>query len=353
MADGHALQSFRMARADKPRACRTFRNRQSIEGCLREWFHVAYLRSAVPQGNSGHCDVWDQQWPTPPKTAAEALDPHGRWGALKCGAEVCRCEEHGKGMGAFATRPIASGALVGLYWGELLTRRMAHARHGWKFGVDVEEESPLEEAQSEARHRRLAALAALPHGAPIGGSSNGGSYFFELGEPGSAWRRRQRRRRPGSVSEGTVSEEEVTEADAELVHAVGIDGEDASRSSWCRYINNAPPSRSNLSARVNRSRCLIWFEAKREITTGEELTFTYSDEPLWLYTWKRAGGFSLVWILVVISTLLSGALVDLTTDYASLRGMRTSLTALLLVSAAPCVGHVIASWTASSYTWAP
>ena len=67
---------------------------------------------------------------------------------------------------------------------------------------------------------------------------------------------------------------------------VCIDGEDPTRSSWCRYINNAAAHKSNLRARASSRHMLVWFEAKHDIEPGNELTFTYSDEETWV-TWGR------------------------------------------------------------------
>lgn len=54
-----------------------------------------------------------------------------------------------------------------------------------------------------------------------------------------------------------------------------IDGENAARSSWCRYINHAPHGARacNLEAKVDAMKALVWFEASRDIAPGEELCF--------------------------------------------------------------------------------
>jgi hypothetical protein len=213
--------------------------------------------------------------PMCPTTAAEALGSSSSWSASSCGVDIRRClDDRAKGMGAFATRHIRASSMVGCYWGEWLTRREAHIRHGWKNGARVDDSDlePLERTALEMREERLGSLV---YGAPLGGASNGGRYFFELGEPGSAWQQ-----------------------SGASVDVVGIDGEDPTRSSWCRYINHAPPYQSNLRACIDRRYGRIWFEAKRDIEVDEELTFTYSDDGVLAYAWRRFRGVLLCWAVV-------------------------------------------------------
>ena len=65
-----------------------------------------------------------------------------------------------------------------------------------------------------------------------------------------------------------------------------VDGEDASRSSWTRYINHAYGSDANV-APYGRGRPFIYFESIRDIEEGEELLFDYGDQ----YDYE-ASGFS-------------------------------------------------------------
>ena len=65
-------------------------------------------------------------------------------------------------------------------------------------------------------------------------------------------------------------------------------------------MNNDVPSRSNVRARINSQEGLVWFEAKRDIAPGNELTFTYTDEPLWMYSLRTAGMW-LLWLCLVLS----------------------------------------------------
>jgi hypothetical protein len=58
--------------------------------------------------------------------------------------------------------------------------------------------------------------------------------------------------------------------------AVYVDAEDGRRSGWCRYINHAHYETTvcNLEPRTDPSRALVWFEARRAISAGEELCFS-------------------------------------------------------------------------------
>ena len=53
-----------------------------------------------------------------------------------------------------------------------------------------------------------------------------------------------------------------------------VDGEDASRSSWTRYINHAPTGSASANvAPYGRGRPFIYFETVRDVEAGEELCF--------------------------------------------------------------------------------
>ena len=43
--------------------------------------------------------------------------------------EVRVCDDETKGRGAFASRALSSGAIAGVYWGEILTTRAKQLRH--------------------------------------------------------------------------------------------------------------------------------------------------------------------------------------------------------------------------------
>ena len=317
------------ATAIQARSTRTFRNRLLISQTLFEWrkksLHVNFSNLA-----NRPRDQWQASWPPPPATAQEALNSSGCWSAAACGVEILRCrDDRTKGSGAFALVAMPADSLVGCYWGELMTRRMAHVRHGWNNGAHLSDLSSLEQADLEARERRL---GALTHGAPTGGSINGGKYFFELTEPGSAWQRE--RRAHGSDSSGGDD------------HLVGIDGEDPTRSSWARFINNAPPFRSNLLAQMDPLNGRIWFVAKREIAAGEELLFTYSDEGMLLYLWRKAGGWTLAWLVLVAAVAASRS--DELRAHAGVyipTSLQYPAAGALLVSMMISVGHLLARWT--------
>ena len=200
-------------------------------------------------------------WPTelePPPTAedvATMLDADGRFGAAARGVTIRSCDDERKGMGAFATRQITAGQVVGMYWGEQLTAREHSLRHGWRLEQVVRNPTAGEKASLREREVRLAALTS---GVPVShagvGARNGSAYAFSLfGEDvkaalGSAML-------PGRIAY--------------------IDCEDPDLSTWCRYVNHAPegaPS-CNCVARCDAINCWVWLEASRDIDVGEELSF--------------------------------------------------------------------------------
>lgn len=209
-------------------------------------------------------DQWPHHAPPPPLDVdATRLAP---WSASERGVAIRMCKEPGKGEGVFASRPIPRGTIVGVYVGEMLSQRayaLRHKKTRLAFGsIPVEGSAEHEDAIAKEKER-AARLGALTRGVPIGGASNGGSYVWEL--------------LPSVVR---YPEDRMAY----------IDGEDPNRSSWCRYINNAPTGTSecNLHARKNAHRALVWFEAKRDIAGGEELHFDYKTS--W---WKsRFGGLA-------------------------------------------------------------
>ena len=120
----------------------------------------------------------------------------------------------------------------------------------------------MSSGEQEEREARLLELEADEAsligdgGAPMGGARNGGAYVFSVllaaTEP---------ERLPAGLSRRVLY----------------LDAEDGTRSNWCRFINHAhydAPS-CNLEPRSDPLRCLVWFEARREIAKGEELLFSY------------------------------------------------------------------------------
>lgn len=162
-------------------------------------------------------------------------------------------------MGAFATRPITKGAVVGIYWGEMLTQRAQALRHGWRTGLTTSKPTRTEKRAAAARLDRLASLGEK---GPVMGVANGSAYCFSL------------------FSEEVKAALGSTMLPRRIAY---IDGEDPSRSSWCRYINHARaggPS-CNLVPKCDGLRCLVWFEASRPIVAGEEVHFDYGDAYRW------------------------------------------------------------------------
>ena len=186
------------------------------------------------------------QWPAharqpPPRGAEEALDPEGPWGERACGVEVRPC--HGpnadRGLGAFATRQLAKGSVVGVYWGEHL--------------------------RAAAVDRRAA-------------EGDGCDYVLTLIHDDS---------------------EDLVEAYEAMCPGRGcyIDAQDPSKSTWTRFINHEsewavdsvevdgvevvleePCPACNVCLRTNVLAGLAWFEAKRDIHVGEELCFDYGPQ---------------------------------------------------------------------------
>ena len=201
-------------------------------------------------------DAWPHGGPGPPTDAYDALDANGRWGAASCGVEVRLCHEAPeKGRGAYATRDIEAGAVVGVYHGEALTQREWSVRHGWKYG---EQPTRLTHAEAQREVERKERLERLSYedGAPMGGAENGGAYVFaallaatepEPLPPGMGRRR------------------------------IYLDAEDGTRSNWTRYINHAhyETPACNLSPRTDARVPRVWFVARRPIKAGEEVCFSY------------------------------------------------------------------------------
>ena len=201
-------------------------------------------------------DRWPRGAPPPPQdVSATRCEP---WSPEAIGVAIRDCNDLDKGQGVFATGPIHQGKVIGVYMGELLSQRAYGERHRKpRLRTTPPAEGSAEHARMvEERKERIVRLVALKEGAPIGGVSNDGKYGWEL--------------LPSSVR---YSEDRIAY----------IDGEDPDRSSWVRYINNAPTGSDecNLIARVNAHRCRVWFEARRDIAEGEELHYDYRSSWGW------------------------------------------------------------------------
>ena len=193
-----------------------------------------------------------------PMDRASPIEPSGPFGLAARGVEVRRCvDRQAKGLGAFAMRFLSHGELVGLYRGERLTFSQFWLRHaamrdgnGGLSGTQAVSAATLRDREWAAE--RIQRLAALTHGAPIGGANNGAKYVFKL----PPWAH--------------------DEVDGEPVYCV--DAEDPNRSSWCRYLNHAPceSPMCNCEARVD-ARGNIWFvvSAPSGVVAGTELCFDY------------------------------------------------------------------------------
>ena len=196
------------------------------------------------------------RWPLaePPPEPRIVLATDGPWGEAASGVDIRVCEDPGKGKGVHATKTFKQGMFVGMYVGECCTQRVRNVRH---YGADA---TASEQEALDARKTRLDSLTP-ELGMPAGGSRNGGSYVFSL------------------LPETSAAVDKYIEAAENDGLVSCIDAEDPALSSWCRYINHAPSkSRAcNLNAKVDLGRQLIWFEARRTISPGEEMHFDYGS----------------------------------------------------------------------------
>jgi SET domain-containing protein len=143
-------------------------------------------------------------------------------------------ETKDKGLGAFTLAPILNGTNVGAYEGELLTRPQVEARYWSTRKCKVEDRRWI-----KSRKQRNQGIS--------------GDYLFDM--------------------------------DSDLY----IDGEDADKSSWCRFMNHASKSKTNACNVETRCTRLmmgdegeilqprLWFVAIRDIEQGEELSYDYGD----------------------------------------------------------------------------
>ena len=171
------------------------------------------------------------------------------------------CTNVKKGMGAFATRKLIAGGVLGVYFGELLTMRQHVLRHGWR-STRLRTNQPKQNSRKCVSESRDAALTS---GQPSGGANNGSAYCFSLF--------------PEALKDALGS----TTLPRRIAY---IDCEDPNRSTWCRYVNHAPAGdpACNAIPRCDPVSALVWLEATRDIEPGEELHFDYGD----VYKWDAA-----------------------------------------------------------------
>lgn len=139
----------------------------------------------------------------------------------------------GKGLGAFAATAILSGAWVGEYAGEILTRDQVEARY-W------EKRKPKSEDRrwKKSRIQRNQGLS--------------GDYLFDMYDD------------------------------------LYIDGEDADVSTWCRFMNHAPEESKECNVETRSTQQIwdgekivqprLWYVALRDIQRGEEICYDYGEE---------------------------------------------------------------------------
>ena len=150
----------------------------------------------------------------------------------------------GKGLGVITDVPIAKGALVGDYKGEVMTLEEKDRRY-------LESLSHLRtEEDQEWLQSRLDR-----------GQTATGTYLYGIAIPDPR-------------------------------HGVGkpkghifVDAEDEYCSLWIRFINHSSPPNDNLKPQSLHvgwdGNPRVWFTAKRDIEAGEELTFNYGED-YWL-----------------------------------------------------------------------
>lgn len=147
---------------------------------------------------------------------------------------VCVKDSAGKGLGAFAGTAILSGAWVGEYKGEILTRSEVEGRYWGK-----RKPKAADRRWKKSRVRRKQGLS--------------GDYLFDMSDD------------------------------------LYIDGEDADVSSWCRFMNHASDDAANecnVETRFTRQiwdgekivEPRLWFVALRDISIGEEMLYDYGVE---------------------------------------------------------------------------
>ena len=217
------------------------------------------IKQAIDVHLTEHADPWpDNEKRLPPDSARTALDAHGPWSCTACGVRIGHCpQQPEKGRGVFATRRIASGAVVGCYWGELLTGRQHYLRHGSapiaQSAEDSESSLTFAERASLVRRRRRLSALTVDEGAPMGGADNKGAYSINL---------------LPSVLRAQAPE-----------HVAVIDAEDPNLSSWCRYVNHSAPGSSscNCAMQIDGRVPAAWFIALRDIEIDEELAFDYGE----------------------------------------------------------------------------
>ena len=139
---------------------------------------------------------------------------------------------NGKGLGAFAGTAILSGAWIGEYEGELLTRKDVEARY-WK------------------KRKILANDRRWIKSRTIRSQGISGDYLFDMGDD------------------------------------LYIDGEDADKSTWCRFMNHASTELRECNVETRNTRQIwdgekiveprLWFVATRNIEKGEELLYDYGE----------------------------------------------------------------------------
>ena len=185
-----------------------------------------------------------------PQELAAVLDPDGPWGARACGVEIRVCtDDPRKGRGAYTTRIIDAGRVVGVYAGELLDQRTHSLRHASRGPLFLPPDDD-ETTELDARRTRLQALSEAD-GAPMGGADNHGGYAFAL--------------LPDVHSQQFPG------------RPAYVDAEDPMRSSWPRFVNHASDRTPlcNVEPKVAALQCLVWLQARRRIEANEELCFDY------------------------------------------------------------------------------
>jgi SET domain-containing protein len=138
--------------------------------------------------------------------------------------------EDGKGLGAFATRPINFGDYIGQYYGEIMTPKEVNARYFGKAALDASDER-----WTQSRNERMQGTT--------------GHYVFEM--------------KSGNF----------------------VDAEDGDKSGWCRFMNHASEDKQACNVKAFDQLkidgdLLVYpqFFATRDIEEGEELCYFYGEK---------------------------------------------------------------------------
>lgn len=158
----------------------------------------------------------------------------------------------GKGLGVVTNVPIASGALVGHYEGEVMSEEVKDRRY-----LSSLRDSLTDEDRTWIQSR-------LDRGQTLTGC-----YLYGVALP----------------DDDVYGRFDRSGGSPATPRRIFVDAEDEHRSLWTRFVNHASPPNDNVAPKsVHESwdgKPKVWFVAKRDIAPGEEICFDYGDD-YWL-----------------------------------------------------------------------